>query len=539
MDSSGGPMEKPKILVVEDEKDVAKVIAINLKLEGMDVIEAYDGAEAIRILGEERPDCVLLDIMLPKISGWDVLKYIKSHPSTTDIPVVMVTAKVAERDQLRGLGAGAVKYITKPFSPSSLIEAIKSVLKPQIRDLIVKERREAIERLQLSTLQRVSEILITTKTLDELAESISKKISTIFETPLFALILTEPNPQIYIFDASLKETAPVHSPVVKKTASPELMSKLVRLFKSDRCCMKVGESNKIKLTDIFTDAPQTFEGYIFPLFETSVVIGAVAIAGENLSLSNNEISLLSTIANQLSMTLTRVMLHENLMDDQKLRRYLLHRTIDAQEAERKRIASEIHDSIMQSLVGTIYKLKALERGAQQNSTNGLIKEIRHLEEELSRNVEELRALLLGLTPPALEELGLIAALREYVSVFNAKTGIKVDLNLPENVPNISKTAKINVYRIIQEALNNVEKHSKAAKVSLSIENPNGGDLKITISDDGAGFKPMSREEKLRSLGIATMRERAELLGGTLQIESEPGKGTKVQLLLPKEVFTEG
>jgi len=532
-------MEKPKILVVEDEKDVAKVIAINLKLEGMDVIEAYDGAEAIRILGEERPDCVLLDIMLPKISGWDVLKYIKSHPSTTDIPVVMVTAKVAERDQLRGLGAGAVKYITKPFSPSSLIEAIKSVLKPQIRDLIVKERREAIERLQLSTLQRVSEILITTKTLDELAESISKKISTIFETPLFALILTEPNPQIYIFDASLKETAPVHSPVVKKTASPELMSKLVRLFKSDRCCMKVGESNKIKLTDIFTDAPQTFEGYIFPLFETSVVIGAVAIAGENLSLSNNEISLLSTIANQLSMTLTRVMLHENLMDDQKLRRYLLHRTIDAQEAERKRIASEIHDSIMQSLVGTIYKLKALERGAQQNSTNGLIKEIRHLEEELSRNVEELRALLLGLTPPALEELGLIAALREHVSVFNAKTGIKVDLNLPENVPNISKTAKINVYRIIQEALNNVEKHSKAAKVSLSIENPNGGDLKITISDDGAGFKPMSREEKLRSLGIATMRERAELLGGTLQIESEPGKGTKVQLLLPKEVFTEG
>lgn len=531
-------MDKPKILVVEDEKDVAKVIAINLKLEGMDVIEAHDGAEAIRVLNEERPDCVLLDVMLPKISGWDVLKYIKSHPTTTDIPVVMVTAKVSERDQLRGFGAGAVKYITKPFSPSALIEAIKSVLKPQIRDLIAKERRETIERLQLSTLQRISEILITTRTLDELVEGISKKISSIFDTPLFALVLIQPHPEIHIYDPGLRESMPAHSGVIKKPASSELLSKLEVLFKTNRYHVEIGESKDIKLSDIIANSDRKLDGYAFPLFETSVLLGAMVIAGEALSLSNDELSLLSTIANHISVATARVMLHESLMEDERVRRFLLHKTIDAQEMERKRLASEIHDSVMQSLVGISYKLKALEAQVKRNSPNGLLKEIRSLEGELSRNLEELRELLLGLTPPALEELGLPAALREQISSFHERTGIEVDFAIPENIPNISKTARINVYRIIQEALNNVEKHSNATKVSISFENHNSGYLKLTISDNGTGFEPLTREEKLRSLGLATMRERAELLGGTLDIESEPGKGTKVHLFIPEESFME-
>ncbi len=532
-------MDKPKILVVEDEKDVAKVISINLKLEGMDVIEAHDGAEAIRVLNVERPDCVLLDVMLPKISGWDVLKYIKSHPVTTDIPVVMVTAKVTERDQLRGLGAGAVKYITKPFSPSALIEAIKSVLKPHIRDLIVRERREAIERLQLSTLQRISEILITTRTLDELVEGISRKISSIFETPLFALILKESRPEIYISDPEIRESTSAHSVGIKKPASPELLGKLEKLFKTSRYHVKIDETGVLKISDIFPDCDGEFTGYVFPLFETSVLLGAVVIAGKELNLSNDELSLLSTIANHISVAMTRIMLHESLMEDERVRRFLLHRTIDAQEMERKRLASEIHDSVMQSLVGITYKLKALENLVQETSPNGLLKEIKSLEGELSRNVEELRELLLGLTPPVLDELGLVAAIREQISAFRDRTGIDIDFAAPDSVQNMTKTARINVYRIIQEALNNVEKHSKATKVSISLENLNGGDLKLTIKDNGTGFKPLSREEKLRSLGLATMRERAELLGGTLNIESEPGKGTKVELFVPEEAFLEG
>ena len=153
-------MQKPKILVVEDERDVSKVISINLELEGMEVTEAHDGPTALALIEESKPDCVVLDVMLPKISGWDILKFIKNNPATADTPVVMVTAKVGERDQLRGLGAGAVKYITKPFSPVALTEAIKSVLKPQAREEVARERRETIERLQLSTIHKLSLIHI-------------------------------------------------------------------------------------------------------------------------------------------------------------------------------------------------------------------------------------------------------------------------------------------------------------------------------------------------------------------------------------------
>ncbi len=183
-------MQKPRILVVEDERDVSKVISINLQLEGMEVTEVHDGPTAISSIEEAIPDCVVLDVMLPKISGWDILKHIKSNPATANVPVVMVTAKVGERDQLRGLGAGAVKYITKPFSPVALTEAIKSVLKPQAREEVARERRESIERLQLSTIHKISDILISAPALDELLEGVADKLTAHFDMPFCALILS-------------------------------------------------------------------------------------------------------------------------------------------------------------------------------------------------------------------------------------------------------------------------------------------------------------------------------------------------------------
>src|SRR5450759_780327 len=193
-------MQKPKILVVEDERDVSKVISINLELEGMEVTEAHDGPTALALIEESKPDCVVLDVMLPKISGWDILKFIKNNPATADTPVVMVTAKVGERDQLRGLGAGAVKYITKPFSPVALTEAIKSVLKPQAREAVARERRESIERLQLSTIHKISDILISAPALDELLEGVADKLTAHFDMPFCALILSEDEePEVYAF----------------------------------------------------------------------------------------------------------------------------------------------------------------------------------------------------------------------------------------------------------------------------------------------------------------------------------------------------
>lgn len=137
-----------KILVVDDEPDVLLLCRVNLEFEGYDVVEAHDGEQAMQQVRAERPDAVLLDVMMPKMDGWQVLAAIKDDPELAHIPVVMLTAKVQDQDQIRGWSSGAAEYITKPFSPLALSQVVEDVLS---NDPEEEERRRAtiLEKLQL------------------------------------------------------------------------------------------------------------------------------------------------------------------------------------------------------------------------------------------------------------------------------------------------------------------------------------------------------------------------------------------------------
>jgi signal transduction histidine kinase len=524
-------MDKPKVLVVEDERDVAKVIAINLKLEGMEVVEVHDGPGALKKIEEVHPDCVVLDIMLPKLSGWDILKYIKSKPATVDIPVVMVTAKVGERDQLRGLGAGAVKYITKPFSPIALTEAIKSVLKPQAKDVVARERRDTIERLQLSTLHKISDILISAPELEELLEGVAEKLVGLFDLPYFALVLSEDEPELYVFREAGGQAVGVKA-ICRNGVSREVDAKLKKVFAINRLPARISEVEGFNLRDVFNGSRMAEDGYMLPLFERGDYLGTIVLAGRsNVTLSLDEQDMLSTIANQVAAAVARAKLHESLREDEVIRRRLLHQTITAQESERRRLASEIHDSVVQALVGISYRLQAVEKKIPADSVNGLQSEIKLLEEQLTGNIDELRQLLLGLRPPMLEEMGLVSALQSHLKNFSNKNDIEVRLDLPEELPKLSRNAEINLFRIIQEALNNVDKHAKASRVTVKIGTSEHA-LHMVVTDDGKGFNERKARSQANNLGIASMRERAELLSGKLKIISEPGCGTEIKLDVP-------
>jgi two-component system alkaline phosphatase synthesis response regulator PhoP len=117
-----------RILVVDDEEDVRNLVAFNLRAAGMDVLFAEDGAEAISYVRSERPDLVVLDLMLPEIDGLSVCEMIRKLPEGSDTPVVMLTAWVTDRARLVGLQAGANDYLTKPFSPRELVSRVQSLL---------------------------------------------------------------------------------------------------------------------------------------------------------------------------------------------------------------------------------------------------------------------------------------------------------------------------------------------------------------------------------------------------------------------------
>ncbi|MFP4635637.1 MAG: response regulator transcription factor [Nitriliruptoraceae bacterium] len=140
--------QRQTVLVVDDEPDVLLLCRVNLEFEGYEVLEAADGEAAMALLRDARPDVVLLDVMMPKMDGWQVLAAIKADADLADIPVVMLTAKVQDQDQIRGWSQGAADYITKPFSPLALSQVLQDVLATDPAEE-ERRRRMILEKLQL------------------------------------------------------------------------------------------------------------------------------------------------------------------------------------------------------------------------------------------------------------------------------------------------------------------------------------------------------------------------------------------------------
>jgi len=140
--------ERRIVLVVDDEPDVLLLCRVNLEFEGYEVIEAADGEQAMEQVRNRRPDVMLLDVMMPKMDGWQVLAAIKADEALADIPVVMLTAKVQDQDQIRGWSHGAADYITKPFSPLALSQVLQDVLETDPEEE-GRRRQMILEKLQL------------------------------------------------------------------------------------------------------------------------------------------------------------------------------------------------------------------------------------------------------------------------------------------------------------------------------------------------------------------------------------------------------
>ena len=133
-----------RILVAEDERDVAELVRYTLGREGFEVIVAVNGADALRQAKESRPDLVLLDLMLPQVNGWELCRRLKQDPATRELPVIMLTARSEEGDKILGFELGADDYVTKPFSTRELVARVRAVVR-RTRPVEAEERRHRIK----------------------------------------------------------------------------------------------------------------------------------------------------------------------------------------------------------------------------------------------------------------------------------------------------------------------------------------------------------------------------------------------------------
>ena len=128
-----------KILTCDDEKHIVRLIQVNLERQGYEVITAYNGAECLEKVKEDRPDLIVLDVMMPEMTGFEVLDILKKNPETEDIPVIMLTARAQDSDVLRGWQSGVECYLTKPFNPMELVAFVKRIF--SMEEGIADEKR--------------------------------------------------------------------------------------------------------------------------------------------------------------------------------------------------------------------------------------------------------------------------------------------------------------------------------------------------------------------------------------------------------------
>ena len=218
---------------------------------------------------------------------------------------------------------------------------------------------------------------------------------------------------------------------------------------------------------------------------------------------------------------------EELKESQKRLRHLSSELMAAQEKERKRIAGELHDSVASSLGAIKFSIEKIIDQEEENKRTRA--ELRDLISKVQQATEETRRIMSDLRPSVLDDLGIVPALswfcREYQKTYS-HISVEKEVDLSEN--EVSDSLKTAIFRVSQEAMNNVAKHSKASHVSLRLQKRNS-QIELTIRDNGQGF---DLDTTRRGLGLSTMRERTELSGGGCRIESVKGAGTTIRCSWP-------
>lgn len=211
------------------------------------------------------------------------------------------------------------------------------------------------------------------------------------------------------------------------------------------------------------------------------------------------------------------------------------RIIKAQEEERQRVARDIHDGPAQSMSNVVLKAEICEKLIDVDIEKSKY-ELQQLKRFVRECLQDVRKIIYNLRPMSLDDLGITPTLQRYVVTFKEESGINVTFKTRGHNDNLKSVISLTVFRLAQEALSNIRKHADAKNAVVSLEFLEDGRLMLHIFDDGKGFKVDDLKNKKSDMnggfGLISMRERVELLNGELTINSEPGKGTRLSIMIP-------
>jgi two-component system sensor histidine kinase DegS len=267
---------------------------------------------------------------------------------------------------------------------------------------------------------------------------------------------------------------------------------------------------------------------VVPIVSGDRTFGALSVLSIDKvrSFSERDITVLTSIGRQAAIAIENAYLYENM-------RFYARKITQAQESERRRIARELHDDTIQSLIGLSRQMEALATG-EDGLPASAAQRVGGLQAATSEVIQQVRRFSQDLRPSILDDLGLLPTLEELTTELNRQDGLQAEFRVAGEERRLSSEAELILFRIAQEALNNVRKHARATKV-VTVMEMSASAVQMTVEDDGIGFKPPTLADHpavASRLGLIGMHERARLLSGTLVIDSAPGQGTKVIVNVP-------
>lgn len=271
---------------------------------------------------------------------------------------------------------------------------------------------------------------------------------------------------------------------------------------------------------------QDLIGVFVPLRAQSRVIGLLEAYGPALTLESTEF--LSSLCNQAAIALDNSRLYGKLVEHEQRLQSLVDRMVRIQEDERRRVAHEIHDGLTQSIVALGHHLQAFSRDFAPQEEEGR-RRLDRLHELARSTADESQRITFGLRPTVLEDFGVAAAIRSEVESL-WEQGFVVSYTDEMGKSRLPEVVETTLFRIAQEALSNARKHAGVESAELALKQ-SGGEIHMRVSDRGAGFEP-GEDPPAAGLGLVGMRERAELIGGRLQLKSQAGHGTEISVVAP-------
>ena len=468
-----------RILVVDDSLEVLQLLSEMLRAHGYEVWEASNGREGLRMTRRLRPDLLLLDVVMQDLGGIEVCRRIKADALLSDVFVVLLSGQAtSSAEMVTGLEAGADEYIAKPVDASEFLARIRTIVR--LRDTTAALR--ASERHYHSLV-------------DILPDGVG----------------------LIDLDGRIADVNPQAATMLGFANREELLRKniLDLIQPEDHQRFKAGMAGALK-TGVMRIAEYTM----------------IRKAGQRFAVELSGAVSTNAQGRPLGLVMVARDITEHKRTEEELRQ-LPRRIIEAQEAERLRMARELHDGVNQVLAAAKMRLRKIEEIAPE--LKPAAREILSRSHRLIvQALEENRRIAYNLRPSDLDELGLMAACQNFCKELSARTNLKVTFSAPRLPQRPAGTVELNLFRIVQEALNNVEKHAHAKTVSVRLLRKVDS-LMLQIRDDGRGFGPKASKtarEKWSGNGLSNMQQRALTVGGTCEVKSVPKKGTVITVSVP-------